>query len=72
MGMENIGVTDVTRKRQEKNCINFILNLSSNTELVINISGEVPHGNMKLQFYNQLLILKTTALKKLLHVIVRD
>ena len=72
MGMENIGVTDVTWKRQETNCINFILNLSSNTELVINISGQVPHGNMKLQFYNQLLILKTTALKKLLHVIVRD
>ena len=38
MGMENIGVTDVTLKSQEKNCINFILNLSSNTELVINIS----------------------------------
>ena len=38
MGMENIGVTDVTLKRQEKYYISFNLNLSSNTEVVLNIS----------------------------------
>ncbi len=36
--MENIGVTDVTWKREEKYYINFNLNLSSNTEVVLNIS----------------------------------
>ena len=37
--MENIGVTDVTWKREEKYYINFDLNLPSNTnnEVVINI-----------------------------------
>ena len=64
MGLENIGVTDVTLKREEKYYINFNLNLSSNTEVVLNISVL---GNMKLQFYNQLLILKITAFRELLH-----
>ena len=64
MGMENIGVTDVTLKREEKYYISFNLNLSSNTEVVLNMSVL---DNMKLQFYNQLLILKITAFRELLH-----
>ena len=49
MAMENIGVTDVTWKRGKKYYINCNLNLSSNTEVVLNISVL---GNMVTWNYN--------------------